>query len=577
MYYVGAQNGATHDGFTTVLRAQQAVIPCSTYHLKLIIADLVDDFFDSGVWLKARSLSSNVSKIASSGLGADTPYMVRTCYPGKFTFTRQDALPTPLIVRFLIKGTAINGVDYTLIPDSAIIPAFGTQTTVSINGLATANPTGVKTIMLYLQSFTCDPLAPPVIVDSALLELYDELKLKILTPDTVICNGDAVPVIGEGDPAYTYVWTGTTGGVLYPGQLNTTIQPSQTGTFYVTASYSVCPPVVKELKIEVQPMPQVTVSNDTTVCQWDSVKLHADVAPEWYAGYSFSWAPDDDLNVSNDSDVVHVAYEAKKLIVTVKTTVGCTGTDSVNVDIHPGNFASAPQDYGLCPRDSIQLTVSGGVKFTWTPNKYISNDTESIVTAFPPGPVVYTVYVTNEFTCKDTVTVPVNTYPDAVLYLGEDVYLRPGERYQMDAQGNCISFSWFPNVGLSSLNTFNPVATPEANTRYFVSGVTDRGCKTIDTIDVYRVATDIDVPNAFSPYGPNHELKIVIRGIATLKYFRIFNRWGEKVFETTDINKGWDGRLNDTDQPMGVYLYMVEAQTIDGRRFNKQGNVTLIR
>lgn len=577
IYYVGPQNGSTYDGFTTVLRAQQQVIPCSTYHLRLIIADVQDEYFDSGVWLKARSLSSNVSKIASSGLGLDTPYCVRGCYPGKFIFTRQDALATPLTVRFVVAGTAINGVDYTLIKDSAIIPAFGTQTTVTINGLSTPTPTGTKTIKLYLQSFTCDPLAPPVIVDSALLELRDELKLKILTPDTIICKGDLVPVRAEGDPDYTYKWNGTTGGVIFPTQLNTNIIPGETGTFDVTAYYDVCPPVTKSIKIEVQPVPAVVVSDDTTICQWDSVKLHADAFPEWYTDYSYSWSPADNLNISNDSDVYQTGYFDQKLIVTVKTTVGCTGSDSVNVTIHPGNFASALQDYGLCPRDSLDIKVSGGVKFLWTPDKYLSNDTDSVVKVYPPGPVEYTVYVQNEFTCKDTVTVPVATYPDAVLYLGEDVYLRPGERYQMEAQGNCISFSWFPNVGLTSLNTFNPVANPDANTRYFVSGVTDRGCKTIDTIDVYRAATDIDVPNAFSPYGLNHRLKIVIRGIATLKYFRIFNRWGEKVFETSKIEEGWDGRFNDIDQPMGVYLYTVEAETIDGRKFNKQGNVTLIR
>src|SRR5690606_7251176 len=104
-------------------------------------------------------------------------------------------------------------------------------------------------------------------------------------------------------------------------------------------------------------------------------------------------------------------------------------------------FASAPQDYGVCPRDSVQLEVTGGTYFKWTPKEYLTSDSDAIVYSYPPGPLVYTVYVTNEFTCRDTVIVPVKTYPAAVLYLGEDVYLRPGERYQMDAKGNCVTFS----------------------------------------------------------------------------------------------------------------------------------------
>ena len=86
------------------------------------------------------------------------------------------------------------------------------------------------------------------------------------------------------------------------------------------------------------------------------------------------------------------------------------------------------------------------------------------------------------------------------------------------------------------------------------------------------------MPNAFVPgSGPNGELKIIKRGVATLKYFRIFNRWGQEVFSTNNIDEGWDGRYNGSSQPMGVYVYMIEAYTNTGKRFYKQGNITLIR
>jgi len=62
-----------------------------------------------------------------------------------------------------------------------------------------------------------------------------------------------------------------------------------------------------------------------------------------------------------------------------------------------------------------------------------------------------------------------------------------------------------------------------------------------------------------------------------LKYFRIFNRWGEMVFETTDIEKGWDGTFSGTPQPFGVYVYQVSAETSTGKIIEKHGNTTLIR
>ena len=65
--------------------------------------------------------------------------------------------------------------------------------------------------------------------------------------------------------------------------------------------------------------------------------------------------------------------------------------------------------------------------------------------------------------------------------------------------------------------------------------------------------------------------------MADLKRFVVYNRWGTKVFETTDINEGWDGTYNGEMQPIGVYIYTIEAITPSGATFSKQGNVTLIR
>jgi gliding motility-associated-like protein len=86
------------------------------------------------------------------------------------------------------------------------------------------------------------------------------------------------------------------------------------------------------------------------------------------------------------------------------------------------------------------------------------------------------------------------------------------------------------------------------------------------------------MPNAFTPNGgANSIFKPSKRGIAQLKSFNIFNRWGEKVFTSTNIDKGWDGTLNGKPQPVGVYIYTIDAVTDSGQIFTKQGNVTLIR
>src|SRR5690606_4813685 len=100
-----------------------------------------------------------------------------------------------------------------------------------------------------------------------------------------------------------------------------------------------------------------------------------------------------------------------------------------------------------------------------------------------------------------------------------------------------------------------------------------------DSIILYVNADSyIDMPNAFVPgHGPNGTLKPVRRGNIVLKSFSVYSRWGMKLFETTDPDVGWDGTYGGHAQPMGVYVYMVEATTPRGRTFYKQGNVTLLR
>jgi gliding motility-associated-like protein len=182
--------------------------------------------------------------------------------------------------------------------------------------------------------------------------------------------------------------------------------------------------------------------------------------------------------------------------------------------------------------------------------------------------------------CSDTERIHIRYISDAVITLTDSVTIYPGESYQMNPQGNCLYYHWFPPLGLTQSNISNPVATPPVNTRYFVTGTTEWGCKVRDSIDVYvAMESLLDVPNAFTPgsEGPNHILRVIRRGEASLKSFVIFNRWGNKVFETHKIDEGWNGRYNGVPQPMGVYVYMIEAEYNSGRRFYRQGNITLIR
>lgn len=579
-YYV--QNGGTtvtYNGFTTVFKASEEVMPCSTYHLRMVVADVSDDKLDSGVWLKEGSLGTNIPRVTSSGepnLGNGRAVCLRGCSPARFTFTRRHANNKPMTVKYVVTGTAQNGVDYKRIADSVIIPAYSQSADVLIEALKRAAPTGTRTVkVLMYAGNNCGMQPAPV--DSAEIDIWDELYVDIHTPDTAICEGGSVEIRGWGEKGYTYKWS-PTNGVLHPSHINTMIKPTSKQTYKLTATYPGCQPVDRSITIDVEPYPTVNAGADIDICQHDQQLIEVEVYPKTFNNYTVFWSPVDDLNTPTGEIVRLIADVSTTLKVTARTPAGCAGMDSINVTVHPGDFGYIVSDtLALCPSDTLGLEVGGGVSYTWSPNQYLNTTDGPVVKTFPLTSMLYDVTVVSAYGCKDTIRVPVEMSEGAVLYLGEDVILHPGERHQMQPEGNCVEFTWFPWVGLSSPYTGTPFAQPEVDTRYVAQGITKDGCTTSDTINIFLKNTILDIPNAFNPNGVNKELKIIKRGIATLKYFRIFNRWGEKIFETTDINEGWNGKYNGVEQPVGVYIYMLMAEADSGEPFIQKGNITLLR
>jgi len=266
-----------------------------------------------------------------------------------------------------------------------------------------------------------------------------------------------------------------------------------------------------------------------------------------------------------------------------QTIMGCTSAiDSIKVTVTPKPNVMLSPDTAVCPHDSTILRVVNitdpTLTYEWSPSMYLDQTTGTRVVAKAETNIDYTVIASNQSGCKDTAYVSIVVYPAAVITLGDSVRIYPGESYQITPMTNCSSFIWSPPTGLSYPYIANPVASPEYNTKYVVTGTTEWGCHTKDSFNVYvNQESLLDAPNAFTPgNGPNSEFKILKRGIATLNYFRIWDRWGVKIFETTDIDKGWDGTFNGVMQPFGVYVYEIGAVTTTGRSFIKHGNLTLI-
>ena len=145
-------------------------------------------------------------------------------------------------------------------------------------------------------------------------------------------------------------------------------------------------------------------------------------------------------------------------------------------------------------------------------------------------------------------------------------------------------YYWQPAIGLSNANIANPKASPNTTTTYYLQQTDFLGDITIDSVTIIvnncedTIKDDIFIPNIFSPNGDlNNDVFYVCSHTIAEMTFCIYNRWGEKVFESREINKGWDGTYKNEKCNTGVFVYYLEATLVDGRKVERQGNVTLVR
>jgi gliding motility-associated-like protein len=141
-------------------------------------------------------------------------------------------------------------------------------------------------------------------------------------------------------------------------------------------------------------------------------------------------------------------------------------------------------------------------------------------------------------------------------------------------------YLWTPSTNLDNPGIYNPVFTGNEDQRYTIKITTNTGCVTVDTLLVKAVPkVEIYVPSAFTPNndGKNDILRPVLMGVKELHFFRIYNRWGQLLFETKTDQKGWDGTLYGTPQTSQVIVWEAEGMGLDGKIYVRKGTSVLIR
>lgn len=243
------------------------------------------------------------------------------------------------------------------------------------------------------------------------------------------------------------------------------------------------------------------------------------------------------------------------------------------------------KDTTICQSDTASIFIQspGALSYTWRPNYNISDTAAFFLNLYPEFTTRYFVNIPYPNGCvlDTSVLITVNKNradagPDRVLADGGGTLIGG----PLTTTGPQYSYRWYPDQYLD--NQFSPVTrvNPAMDLTYYLEVRDLNGCLSVDTVVVRVDCNDLNLPNAFAPAsgnGATNTFGIMNRQIVQLNYFRIFNRWGQEVFSTTDPTKRWDGNVNGEPAALGVYVWEADGFCISQRRFTRAGNVTLIR
>jgi gliding motility-associated-like protein len=236
----------------------------------------------------------------------------------------------------------------------------------------------------------------------------------------------------------------------------------------------------------------------------------------------------------------------------------------------------------LIPFDATNLNDTIGIRqwyWNFSDNSFSTNEDPAHAFTQPGQYNVSLVAVASNGCVSDTMKNLVTIYGTNA-FAGNDTTILQGYPFQLNASGG-DSYSWFPPTGLNDPYIANPITTLNDDITYRVTASTPVGCATSDTIHLKVVkGPEIYVPTAFTPNGDglNDKFKIIPVGITNIRYFNIYNRWGQLIFSTQDPSKGWDGTVKGIPQPAGTYVWVVAGNSsVDQALLKKQGTLVLIR
>jgi len=385
-------------------------------------------------------------------------------------------------------------------------------------------------------------------------------------PDTTICNGQSVEIWATGGGSY--LWNPPLGlsSTTISNPIASPVQNSKYKVYITTPDQCTFADSLYIFVDQGLPNPQVQATAD--ICLGTSLQLSASGA------LTYEWSPN--YNISNTQIPNPFVAPTVDTTYIVSFTNACgTALDQVQVFVHEVE-AITRADTSVCPEEPVALWATGGDFYTWSPTIRLENYQEASTIATPTKSTYYTVTVTDEFGCSDSTGFHISVFDYPKLTVSADVIAVSGDIIPIWAEGDG-SIEWFPKSFITCATCASTEVYPPINTNYTAVLTDDNGCKIQD--DVYiSFEPIIYVPNVFTPDGNdyNNTFKAVTQNIVEFE-MTIFNRWGEIVFKSFDVDGEWDGYYNGRLSQDGVYVWVIDYVDLNGKKEQLIGHVSILK
>lgn len=375
----------------------------------------------------------------------------------------------------------------------------------------------------------------------------------VAIPPPTKCNDDPVQ-LQAASGFINYQWNGQDG---YQGQgPSVEVNPAISTKYYVEAEKWPGCKVKDSIMVNVLRSPAISLPPDATICRGDSILLNA--GPSFTA---YNW------NTGSTTQLLTAKTEGEYK-VTATWINGCQSKDSFELRFHNDPVFSLDKNPLLC-KDATRTFSPGQY------NSYLWNDGSTGPTLTVNGAGTWWVTITDQHGCKASDTTTIHTIvPLPANFLGQEMEICQYGQLKLVPSVSFKAYQW-------SDQSTGTTLTVSKEGVYWLQVTDQNNCIGADTVKIIQkeCLTGLYIPNAFTPNGDknNDVITPMLYGNATHIHFTIFNRWGQKVYETHTLKQGWDGNSNGTPAVAGTYIwqcsYKLEGQP---ERFEK-GVLQLIR